>query len=255
MHAWDVIIAAFIHGRASSSAQEGYRMTGQVKSKERVQEHGEVFTNEREVNAMLDMVRQETERIESRFLEPACGDGNFLAEVLRRKLAVVRSRYRKSLPEYERYAFVAVASLYGIDILADNAQECRERLFSIVEKEYRSVCKDAPTPGFLDAIRFVFERNILCGNALSLKTVDNTGADTGEPIIFSEWSLVGDRVKRRDFRLDEMLEGGSAEQLSLWGASGTPTSEWELDEETGAMIPKPIREYPLVSIYEVGCHE
>lgn len=85
-------------------------MTEQVRSKERVQEHGEVFTNEREVNAMLDMVRQETERIESRFLEPACGDGNFLAEVLRRKLAVVRSRYRKSLPEYERYAFVAAAS-------------------------------------------------------------------------------------------------------------------------------------------------
>lgn len=234
-------------------------MTEQVRSKERVQEHGEVFTNEREVNAMLDMVRQETERIESRFLEPACGDGNFLAEVLRRKLAVVRSRYRKSLPEYERYAFVAVASLYGIDILADNAQECRERLFSIVEDEYRSVCKGTPTPGFLDAIRFVIGRNILCGNALSLKTVDNTGTDTGEPIIFCEWSLVGDRVKRRDFRLDEMIEGnassGKGAQGILFGMSNTPTSEWELDEETGAMIPKPIREYPLVSIYEVGCHE
>lgn len=230
-------------------------MTEQVRSKERVQEHGEVFTNEREVNAMLDMVKQETERIDSRFLEPACGNGNFLAEVLRRKLAVVRSRYRKSLPEYERYAFVAVASLYGIDILADNARECRDRLYSMVEDDYSAISRDNPTRGFLDAIRFVFERNILCGNALSLKTVDAGGEDTGEPIIFSEWSLVGDKVKRRDFRLDEMLEGGSAEQLSLWGASGTPTSEWELDEETGAMIPKPIREYPLVSIYEVGCHE
>lgn len=218
-----------------------------------------MFTNEREVNAMLDMVRQETERIESRFLEPACGDGNFLAEVLRRKLAVVRSRYRKSLPEYERYAFVAVASLYGIDILADNAQECRERLYRLVEADYQAVCRQcleaSPTPGFLEAIRFVLTRDILCGNALSLKAVDASGQDTAEPIILSEWSLVGDRVKRRDFRLDEMLDGGSTEQLSLWGASGTPTSEWELDEETGAMIPKPSREYPLVSIYEVGCHE
>jgi len=72
-------------------------MAPQVKSRQRVQDHGEVFTNEREVNAMLDMVKQETERIESRFLEPACGDGNFLAEVLRRKLAVVNARYRRSL--------------------------------------------------------------------------------------------------------------------------------------------------------------
>lgn len=64
-------------------------MAGQVKSKQRVADHGEVFTNPREVNAMLDMVKQETERIDSRFLEPACGNGNFLAEVLRRKLAVV----------------------------------------------------------------------------------------------------------------------------------------------------------------------
>lgn len=80
-------------------------MSAQVKSKQRVQEHGEVFTNEREVNVMLDMVKQETERIESRFLEPACGDGNFLAVVLRRKLAVVGNLYRKSPNEYMRYAF------------------------------------------------------------------------------------------------------------------------------------------------------
>ena len=89
----------------------GAELSAQVKSRRRVREHGEVFTNEREVNAMLDMVKQETERIESRFLEPACGDGNILAEVLRRKLAVVKSFYRKSPTEYMRYAFVAVASI------------------------------------------------------------------------------------------------------------------------------------------------
>lgn len=110
-------------------------MSAQVKSRARVQDHGEVFTKEREVNAMLDMVKQETERIDSRFLEPACGDGNFLSEVLRRKLSVVRSRYRRSLFEYEKYAFVAVGSIYGVDILEDNTQECRDRLFSIVEEK------------------------------------------------------------------------------------------------------------------------
>ena len=103
-------------------------MDKQVKSRERVREHGEVFANEREVNAMLDMVKQETERIDSRFLEPACGDGNFLAEVLRRKLNVVDSRYRRSLPEWERYAFIAVGSIYGVELLGDNVNACRERL-------------------------------------------------------------------------------------------------------------------------------
>ena len=233
-------------------------MAAQVKSRQRVQDHGEVFTNEREVNAMLDMVKQETERIDSRFLEPACGDGNFLAEVLRRKLAVVNARYRRSLAEYEKYAFVAVGSIYGVELLYDNAVACRQRLFEIVETDYLRVCKKKPTPGYLDAIRFVLERNILNGNALSLRQVDEQGNDTDEPIIFSEWSIViGNKVKRRDFRLDEMLEG-NVEQgmtMSLFGASGTPTTEWEYDKETGVMIPKPIWEYPMVSLYEVQNNE
>lgn len=103
----------------------------QVKSRQRVADHGEVFTAEREVKAMCDLVKQETERIESRFLEPACGNGNFLAEVLRRKLEVVKSRYWKSPFDYERYSVLAMTSLYGVDILKDNAEECRQRLFDI----------------------------------------------------------------------------------------------------------------------------
>ena len=94
-------------------------MAGQVKSRDRVREHGEVFTNPREVNAMLDMVKRETERIESRFLEPACGDGNFLIEIIRRKMAVVKARYAKSPSEYERYAFLAASSIYGVELLQD----------------------------------------------------------------------------------------------------------------------------------------
>lgn len=233
---------------------------GQVKSRERVQAHGEVFTNPREVNAMLDLVKQETERIESRFLEPACGDGNFLAEILRRKLTVVKARYGKRLSDYERYSFLAISSIYGVELLSDNAQACRARLIEIFEEAYLPVCKKNPTPGFLEGIRFVLERNVLNGNALSMKCVDAAGEETSEPIIFSEWSLAtGDKVKRRDFRLDELLGEGAevGETLSLFGeeffedGSLHPRSEWEKDAETGAMIPLPIHEYPLVSIYEI----
>jgi len=97
----------------------------QVISKRRVTDHGEVFTNQREVKAMLELVKHETERIESKFLEPACGTGNFLAEVLERKLQVVKMRYGKVQLEYERNAVLAISSIYGIDILEDNVQECR----------------------------------------------------------------------------------------------------------------------------------
>ncbi len=116
-------------------------MEKQVVSKYRVTNHGEVYTRKQEVNAMLDLVKQETERIESRFLEPACGTGNFLAEILERKLRVVKARYRKSQLEFERNAVLAISSIYGIDILQDNAEECRKRLFGIFDCTYSSLYK------------------------------------------------------------------------------------------------------------------
>ena len=112
-------------------------MTQQVKSKKRVAEHGEVFTAEREVKAMCDLVKDETERIDSRFLEPACGEGAFLTEILRRKLAVVKRQYGKSAADYEHYSVVAVTSLYGVEILEDNAEACRRNLYEIWDSEYR----------------------------------------------------------------------------------------------------------------------
>ena len=117
----------------------------QIKSKERVAAHGEVFTAEREVNAMLDLVKQETERIDSRFLEPACGTGNFLVKILERKLDVVKKKYRRSPLDFERNSVLALSSIYGVDILADNAETCRDRLFKIWNKAYKSVCK-TPLP-------------------------------------------------------------------------------------------------------------
>ena len=221
-------------------------MAGQVRSRRRVVDHGEVFTAEREVNAMLDLVGAETERIESRFLEPACGNGNFIAEVLRRKLAVVTARYRRSPDEYQRYAFLAVSSIYGVDILADNVGECRERLFRIVEKDARSNIKGSIEPAFLDAVRYVLEKNILCGDALTLRDA------SGEPITFAEWSMLGgDLVKRRDFLLSELLEGNveKNEQASLFGEA---LMRWDFDEETRAYLPAPVREYPPVDYREVG---
>ncbi|BAR06760.1 type III restriction system methylase [Scardovia inopinata] len=218
-------------------------MAAQVKSKQRVGEHGEVFTNEREVNAMLDMVKQETERIDSRFLEPACGDGNFLSEVLRRKLAVVGERYGKSQLEYERYTFVAVSSIYGVDIMADNVEECRERLFGIVKDEYEQHFRNGCRPEVLDSIRYLLSKNILCGDALTLTDSE------GEPIVFPEWSLVmGSKVKRRDFTFAALLNVSTQE----------PTFDMldEIDEdEMGKVIPKPIREYPLTSFLEVAKYE
>ena len=180
----------------------------QVKSKQRVADHGEVFTSDREVNAMLDLVKQETERIDSRFLEPACGDGNFLAEILRRKMAVVKRKYSKSPIDYEKYAVLAATSIYGVDILQDNVDACRARMFEIWDKEYQAVLKKEVNEDTREAIRFIFSRNIVCGNALSLKKVDTHGKDINEPIVFSEWAFVtGSNLQRSDYTLDKLLEG------------------------------------------------
>ena len=194
--------------RSISQQQIAGSMVNQVKSKQRVTDHGEVFTAEREVNAMLDLVKQETERIDSRFLEPACGDGNFLAEILRRKLAVVKRKYKKSLIDYEKNAVLAATSIYGIDILQDNVEACRQRLFAIWDKEYRSVLKKEINEDCREAVRFIFGRNIVCGNALTLKKVDAYGNDSDEPIVFSEWAFVtGFLLQRKDYTLDKLLQG------------------------------------------------
>ncbi len=133
-------------------------MESQVVSKQRVADHGEVLTGTREVNAMLDLVKQETERIESRFLEPACGTGNFLTVILERKLAVVERRYGKSQLDFERYAVLAVSSIYGIDIQEDNVQQCRQRLFAIFDLAYLRLFKNKTSDDCREAVRFILER-------------------------------------------------------------------------------------------------
>jgi len=174
----------------------------QVKSKKRVADHGEVFTNNREVNAMLDLVKHETERIDSRFLEPACGNGNFLAEVLRRKLAVVDSRYSKSQIEWELYAVIAVSSIYGVDILEDNAVECRERLFKIFDDRYSVLFKNSCKDKCRNSINFLLKKNIVWGDATNY-----CEPSTNKPIIFCEWNPIGNTIQRKDWVFKFLAEG------------------------------------------------
>ena len=185
----------------------------QTKSKERVRERGEVFTAEREVKAMCDLVKDETERIDSRFLEPACGDGNFLAEILTRKLEVVKRKYKKSTLDYEKNAVLAISSVYGVDIMQDNVLACRDRLFKLWDKEYKSVCKKDCNDQTREAVKFILSKNIVCGNALTLKCVDENGNETDEPIVFSEWAFItGFQMQRQDYTFVHLLEMNNEEK-------------------------------------------
>ncbi len=211
-------------------------MNKQVVSKQRVAAHGEVYTHEREVNAMLDLVKNETERIDSRFLEPACGHGNFLAEILRRKIAVVNARYGKSQLEWERSAVLAVSSVYGIELLEDNVLTCRVRLLQMFETEYEARFGSGCQRACNEAVRFILEQNIVWGDALSFRTVDGTH----QPLVLPEWSLAsGSFLKRRDFMFSFLVE--QTHQFALFNDQNEPAS-----------ISQPVRDYPLVHFLEVG---
>lgn len=213
-------------------------MEKHVKSKQRVTDYGEVLTPAHIVNAMLDLVRQETERIDSRFLEPACGTGNFLIEILRRKLQVVQKRYVKRQLDYECYAVLAVSSLYGIDILADNAEECRQRLYQTFDAAYTVLFGAKAKAACRETVLFILQRNIVHGDALSLQTV----GENPQPIVFPEWSLVnGSLLKRRDFAFHEMLQQASMRELPLFS---------DLGEEV--FILEPVKDYPPVHFLAIG---
>lgn len=213
-------------------------MHSQVISKQRVADHGEVLTGKREVIAMLDLVKQETERIDSRFLEPACGTGNFLAEILERKLRVVETRYQKSQLEFERYAILAVSSIYGIDILEDNVLQCRQRLFGIFDLNYLRLFRNKSNDDCRESVRYLLERNIIHGDALSLRTA----GENPQPIVFSEWSPVnGSMLKRRDFTFHGLLTHEAIKETPLFS---------DLGEDV--FIPTPEKEYPPVHFLKIG---
>jgi hypothetical protein len=210
----------------------------QVRTKQRVADHGEVYTGDREVNAMLDLVAQETQRIDSRFLEPACGNGNFLSAILERKLAIVEQRYAKAQLEFERYAVLAVSSIYGIDVLDDNARQCRQRLFEIFDGSYARLFRNRCQEKCRDAVRFILNRNIICGDALTLRTV---GPQPG-PIVFTEWSPInGSLLKRRDFTFRGLIAHEDNKTLPLFS-----------DHGEDVFIPTPLKEYAPVHFLEMA---
>jgi len=193
---------------------------------------------------MLDLVKQETERIESRFLEPACGTGNFLAPILERKLGVVEQRYGKSQFDFERYAVLAVSSIYGIDIQEDNVQHCRERLSKIFDLTYRRLFKNRTKDACRKSVRFILGRNIIHGNARTLKTV----GENPEPIVFSEWSLVNASMfKRRDFVFRKLFPTKKEKDSVLFDTIETPLIS---DMGQPVFIPEPVKKKHKLAHWE-----
>jgi hypothetical protein len=202
------------------------------KSKQRVADHGEVFTPSWMVEAMLDLVKDESERIDSRFLEPACGSGNFLVQVLRRKLAAVESKFGKSDFERRHYALLGLMCIYGIELLADNIVECRANLLEIFA-EYLNL---EDSDDLYRATAYVLSQNLVHGDALTIRTSDD------QPITFAEWGYLGTgKFQRRDFRLDVLT------QSAAWSEEGTLFAQLGKHE-----IFTPVKTYPPMTVSELA---
>jgi len=205
-------------------------MENLVKSRQRVADHGEVFTSGWMVEDMLNLVKDESERIDSRFLEPACGSGNFLKVVLSKKLRTVQSKYGKSEFEKRHQALFSLMCIYGIELLGDNIEECRQLLLDI----FASFLMIGEEDTWYQAARAVLKANILQGDALTLRTSE------GEHIEFPEWGYLGSgKYQRRDFRYDELTQRSSIQ--------GTL---FELFEEGQLFVPT--KTYPKMSVEELS---
>ena len=203
-----------------------------VRSKQRVADHGEVFTPASMVEAMLDLVKAETERIDSRFLEPACGSGNFLVQVLRRKLAAVELKFAKSDFEKRHYALFGLMCTYGIELLPDNIAECRDNMLEIVSDYLKLDDSD----DLYRAATYVLSQNLVHGDALTMLTND------GQPITFAEWGYLGKgKFQRRDFRLDTLT------QSAAFAMEGTLFADLGKHE-----IFTPSRTYPPMTLHELA---
>jgi len=203
-----------------------------VKSKQRVTDHGEVFTPEWTVDAMLNLVKAETERIDSRFLETACGSGNFLVQVLRRKLNGVEIKYGRSEFEKRHYALLGLMCIYGIELLPDNIAECRDNVLDIFT-HYLNV---ENTDDYYRAGAFVLSQNIIHGDALTMLTSDR------QPITFAEWGYLGKgKFQRRDFRFDTLTHSAA------FSEEGTLFADLGMHE-----IFVPIKSYPVMTVRDLA---
>lgn len=207
----------------------------QVKSVDRVRDHGEVLTAKREVEAMLDLVKNESERIDSRFLEPACGDGNFLVAILERKLKTVISRYKSKKADFEVQMLSALSSIYGIDLLEDNIELAIQRMLEIACTCYKNTLKISPDNEFQSIMQFVLKKNILQGDSLN-------GIDK---IIFTQWTLVGYQFKREEFSFSQLNQQAEIMNTPLFASLTN-------DKGEDVFIPQPIKEYPLTYYRNLG---
>lgn len=203
-----------------------------IRSRQRIADHGEVFTPQWMVEAMLDLVKGETERIDARFLEPACGSGNFLVRILQRKLAAVELKFGRSDFEKRHYALFAVMCSYGIELLADNIAECRANMLEVLA-DYLFL---GESEDLYQAALFVLSVNLVHGDALMMRAKD------GQPIVFAEWGYLGKgRFQRRDFRLDILA------QMSAVGEDGSLFAHLGKHE-----IFTPTRTYPAMTVGELA---
>lgn len=205
-----------------------------LKSKQRVADHGEVFTPPWLVEAMLDLVKGETERIDSRFLEPACGSGNFIVQVLQRKLAAVEQKYGKSTFEKRHYSLLGLMCIYGIEVLPDNIVECHENMLEV----FAAYLTLQETDDLCRAVRYVLSQNLVHGDALTMTT------SSGEALIFPEWGYLGKgKFQRRDFRYSTLTQMSSFADDTLFGNLGSHE------------LFKPTRSYPPFSVADLAAAE
>jgi len=210
----------------------------QIKSKKRVIDYGEVFTLQKEVDNMVNLVNQEVLRLDSRFLEPACGTGNFLIEIYNRKLLLVKKKFLKDKYLFEFNSVVATSSIYGIELLYDNTIVCRERLFELFKEVYLSLFPSSFNQNCLNTVKYILGKNIINANALTLKQENKNKT----PIVFSEWSPVNKTyIQRRDFTFENLLSSADINSLPLFSDAGE-----------NIYIPKPLKSYDLKYFLELS---
>lgn len=202
-----------------------------IKSRSRVQEFGEVFTSEKEVENMLSLFDHELERPESRFLEPACGNGNFLSKIAEKKLVPITLKYKKNQMDFEKYSILAASSIYGIDIIEENVIYARDRLKEIFQKNYRLNFKKI-NKDFILSIEYIFNNNIIYGDALTLTQKNKSKL----PIIFPEWSFINStHIKRRDFTFKHLIDARPFDGFNLFSDLGDK-----------AFISEPSKDHPAI---------
>ena len=207
---------------------------------DRIAEYGEVFTNEKEVKDMLSLVRNETQRIDSKFLDPACGDGNFLEEVILQKLMLLKQINKKEQLNYEKNLFLIVANTYGIELLKDNVIKCRKRIYKIVSEIYLKQFKNNFNSQFIASLNFVISKNIVHGDSLTNKNPSN-----GEYLKFSEWVFTTrSLVKRREFLYKELIENSIINDSPLFASN-----------QNQVFIPNPYKDFKVIHFYELANHD